>query len=158
MPQILPDRLPWFIAGPLLGLLVVGLYAVANRPLGGSGAYVQVLTLLRERRVTEGWRVTYLGGMIAGGFVAAALRGGLQPHLGYGRLGELLPLGTLVLVLFAGGALIGYGARWGGGCTSGHGICGVSALSVGSLTATATFMATAVTVTFLLHLVTGGAL
>lgn len=158
MPAILPDRLPWFIAGPLLGLLVVGLYAVANRPLGGSGAYVQVVQWLRGGAVTEGWRLTYLGGFIAGGLAVALLRGGFGFTLGYGRLGEVLPMALLVPVLLVGGALIGYGARWGGGCTSGHGICGVSAFSPASLVATATFMATAVGVTFLLHLATGGAL
>ena len=50
--ELLPDRLPWFIAGPIIGLLVVALYAVANKHLGVTTAYLQVMTLVRspERR------------------------------------------------------------------------------------------------------------
>lgn len=156
---LLPERLPWFIAGPLLGLLVVGLYAVANRPLGGSGAYVQAITFFRDRGQTEVWRLWYLAGMVLAGLAVALLRGvGFQPRLDYGQLGQVLPLGLLVPVLLVGGLLIGYGARWGGGCTSGHGICGVAILSPASFAATGVFMATAIVLTFALHLLTGGAL
>lgn len=157
MEGLLPDRLPWYIAGPLLGLTVVGLYAVANRPLGATGPFVQALALVRGRRVLEGWRVWFLGGMLLGGLLAAVLRGGPKAP-GWGALGALLPLPALVLVLLVGGLLIGYGARWAGGCTSGHGISGNSILSPASMAVTATFMATAVAVTALLHLLTGGAL
>lgn len=81
-----------------------------------------------------------------------------QFGLGYGVLGELLLLGALVLVLFAGGLLIGFGARWAGACTSGHGLSGCATRSPGSLVAVMTFMVTAVGVTLLLHLATGGRL
>ena len=60
-------------------------------------------------------------------------------------------------VLLAAGVLMGYGARWAGGCTSGHGMTGVISLSPASLAATATFFATAVAVTALVHRLTGGA-
>jgi uncharacterized membrane protein YedE/YeeE len=73
-------------------------------------------------------------------------------------LGLVLPLAALVPVLFVGGVLIGFGAPWAGGCTSGHGISGTSALSPASLVATGTFMTTAVLLTLALHLLTGGAL
>jgi uncharacterized membrane protein YedE/YeeE len=53
---------------------------------------------------------------------------------------------------------MGYGARWAGGCTSGHGLSGSSIVSPASLAAAATFMATAVVLTALLHVVSGGAL
>ena len=56
MEQILAQRWPWFVAGPLIGLLVVGLYAIANKPLGASGAYVQVLTFVQGRAPSEPWR------------------------------------------------------------------------------------------------------
>ncbi len=45
MFHVLPNRIPWFVAGPLISLLVVGLYAVMNKPLGASGAYVNVATV-----------------------------------------------------------------------------------------------------------------
>ena len=156
--DVLPDRVPWFVAGPLLGLLVVGLYAVANKPIGSLGAYIQTLSLVRDRRAPEVWRVWFFGGVLGGGALAALLRGGLDVGLGYGVLSAELPLPLLALVLLAGGTLMGYGARWAGGCTTGHGLCGASVLSPGSLAATAIFFGTAIVVTFILHAVTGGAL
>ncbi len=158
MPQILPDRIPWFIAGPLIGLIVVGFYAVINRRLGVTTAYSSVAYLFVDRARSEGWRVWYFVGLAAGALVATMLQGGPRLGLGYGALGALLPVAILIPLLFGAGILIGYGARWSGGCTSGHGISGSSSLSVASLAATATFMATAIVVTMLLRLVTGGAL
>jgi uncharacterized protein len=158
MPQILPDRIPWYIAGPLIGLIVVGFYAVLNRRLGVTTAYSSVAYLVVDRARSEGWRVWYFVGLLAGALVATMLQGGPKLGTGYGALGVVLPLAALVPVLFGAGLLIGYGARWGGGCTSGHGISGNSSLSIASLAATITFMGTAIVVTLLLHAVTGGAL
>ena len=158
MVQLLPDRVPWFVAGPLIGLLVVGLYAVANKPLGASGAYVNVAAFFRHRRNAEMWRVWYFVGLLAGGLIAALLRGGPSFGLGYGALGRALPLSALIPVLFLAGILMGFGARWAGGCTSGHGLCGTAVRSPGSLVATITFMLTAIAVTMILHIITGGAL
>jgi uncharacterized protein len=77
-----------------------------------------------------------------------------QLGLGYGTLGRLLPLGLLVPVLFLGGLLIGFGARWAGACTSGHAISGCSTRSPGSYLAAMTFFVTAVVVTLGLHALT----
>ena len=93
-----------------------------------------------------------------GAAVVAVLGESPEFGLGYGRLGEALPLGALVGLLFLGGVLVGYGARWMGACTSGHGLSGCSTRSPGSFVATITFFATAVGVTLLLHAATGGAL
>lgn len=155
--HLLPDRLPWFIAGPSLGLLVVGLYAVANKPLGATGAYLQVINLARGRVSVEMWRVWYFVGLIAGAAIAVMLGSGITLTTSYGVLGQALPIGVLIPVIFGGGVLIGYGARWMGGCTSGHGLCGVSTLSIGSAIACASFFGTAVAVTLLIHAATGGA-
>jgi len=58
------------------------------------------------------------------------------------------------LIIIAGGLLVGFGTRLGGGCTSGHGVCGLARLSPRSLVATALFMSTAVATSFLLrHLI-----
>lgn len=95
----------------------------------------------------------------AGGAALAGWTGdGWQADLRYGVLGEVLGLWALAPVLFTGGLLIGYGARWAGGCTSGHGLSGCSMLSPASLVTTTTFFVTAVGVTWALHLLTGGAL
>jgi len=155
--HLLPDPVPWYLVGPLMGLTVAGMYAVANRHLGVNGAYVQVIDGIRHRPV-EAWRLWFLGGLILGSAAVAVLAGSPQQGLRYGRLGELVPLGALVPLLFVGGILIGVGARWAGACTSGHGLTGCSVRSPGSFVATATFFGTAVAVTMILHIVTGGAL
>jgi uncharacterized protein len=155
---LLPDRLPWFAVGPALGVLIVLLYALANRRLGVSGSYLAVRELVLARRAPEQWRAWSFVGIVAGAAVAAALGGRLSLDLSYGALGRLLPIAALVPVLFAGGVLIGYGARWADGCTSGHGMSGVASRSPASWAATATFFMTAVAVSLALHFVSGGAL
>ena len=155
--DILPERLAWYIAGPLMGLCVVALYALANRPLGATTAYSETFKFLRGRRF-ESWRVWFFGGLIAGAAGAGLLRGGITGTTSYGELGDLVPLAVLVPMLAVAGVVMGFGARWSGGCTSGHGLRGTSSLSPASLAATGTFMATAVAVTALVHLVTGGEL
>lgn len=155
---LLPDRLPWFIAGPVIGLCVVALFALTNRRMGVTGSYVELGLLLRGQAPSQAWRVWFLVGLAGGAAVVGLLRGGLSVGLTYGALGLVLPVAVLVPVLFVGGVLIGHGARWAGGCTSGHGISGVSSLSPASLVATGTFMATAVLVTLALHVLTGGAI
>jgi uncharacterized membrane protein YedE/YeeE len=157
--QFLPDRLPWYLAGPMIGMLVVLTYAIANQRMGVTGSYVEVAALARGQASRNRWRVWFFAGLGAGSVMAVLLRGGsLSFNLGYGVLGAVLPLGVLVPVLFAGGLLMGYGARWGGGCTSGHGISGTASRSPASFAATATFMATAIAVTLAVHWATGGAL
>ena len=71
---------------------------------------------------------------------------------------DVWPLPATVVVLAVGGVVMGYGARMAGGCTSGHGLCGTSARSAASFTATATFMTVAICVTFVLNWLTGGRL
>ncbi len=155
--DILPDRLAWYIAGPLMGLCVVALYALANKPLGATTAYSETISFVR-RRPFESWRVWLFAGFIGGALVASILRGGFSPNLDYGKLGADVPLGLLVPILVGAGFVMGFGARWSGGCTSGHGLRGCSSLSPASLAATGTFMATAVAVTAVLHFATGGSL
>jgi uncharacterized protein len=153
--SLLPDRLPWYLAGPALGLLVTGLFVVANQPLGASGAYVQTANFL-SRRESVRWRVFYFAGIALGGFVAAALKGGPIGRAGYEALRAHWSVGVVVVVVFAAAVLMGYGARMSGGCTSGHGICGTAQRSPASWAATITFMATAVAVTAIVHVATGG--
>lgn len=155
MLHVIPAQLPWWLAGPGVGLCVVALYALANAKLGVSGGWLQLLFVAERRPVTEPWRLWFTGGLVAGAFLAAGL--GAARVSGYGALSRHLPSALLVPVLLAVGALIGYGARWAGGCTSGHGISGCSAGSPESFAATATFFLVAIVVTAVVHLLSGGA-
>ena len=66
MLHILPVPLPWFIVGPMMGLSVVGLYAVANLHLGVSGSFVQFVDYARNRPI-QPWRLWFLAGLLIGG-------------------------------------------------------------------------------------------
>ena len=95
-----------------------------------------------------------LVGLVLGGLVAALSSGtfALTPTLTsslFGRLTGGSPVVGAVLLL-AGGTLVGFGTRMAGGCTSGHGLCGVSRLQSGSLAATATFFGVGVVVSLLI--------
>ena len=155
--DLLPDRLAWYIAGPLMGLCVVALYALANKPLGATTAYSETVRLLRGLTF-DAWRVWLLLGFVAGALVAALLGEGISLTTDYGALGENVPLLGLIPLLIVAGGVMGYGARWSEGCTSGHGLRGSASLSPASLAATGTFMATAIAITALLHFMTGGEL
>ena len=100
MFHVLAVPLPWFIVGPLMGLSVVGLYALTNLHLGVTGAYVQFVDMARGRAI-EVWRLWFLGGLLIGAAVIGLLGPAPQSLLGYGLIGRLLPLGLLVPVLFA---------------------------------------------------------
>lgn len=147
----MPDRLPWYIAGPALGLLVVGLFLVANQPLGASGAYVQTMKTARHEPDAVAWRVWYLGGIFVGGLIATLLGSGVDIRTGYDAMFEAgWSKPVVALVVFVAAIVMGYGARVAGGCTSGHGICGTAQRSPASWAATVTFVVTAVIVTFIL--------
>ncbi len=156
--NVLPDRLPWFVAGPVLGMLVVGLFLVANQPLGASGAYVHTMKAARGDTDRVIWRVWYFAGIFAGGLLATVLGSGFALKTGYQALTVVWSTPVVAVVVFVGAVVMGYGARLAGGCTSGHGICGTAQRSPASWAVTATFMATAIVVTALLHTLTGGRL
>ena len=157
MFDVLPDRVPWYIVGPGLGLLIVGLFVLANQPLGASGAYVQTAGLFRRRAGVAVWRVWYFVGMFAGGvLVTQVLRTGNDIRPGYDALTDVFSLPVVTVMVFAGATLLGYGAAVAGGCTSGHGLCGTAQRSPASLAVTATFMTTSVAKNFVLSVLTGG--
>ena len=154
--DILPERLAWYLAGPAIGLCVVALYALINERMGVTTSYQVVAQVIARYPVADSWRLWFFIGLVGGSFLAVLLQGGPMLTSAYGALGALVPLVILVPLLFLGGLLSGFGARWSGGCTSGHGISGTSSLSMASIAATMTFVATAVGVTFVMHLLTGG--
>lgn len=95
----------------------------------------------------------FLGMLVVGGALGALLSGTWKARLDLGPLHQMLTGGGVLslLVLFAGGILVGFGTRMAGGCTSGHGLSGCSRLQPGSLAATASFFGTAVAISFLLE-------
>jgi uncharacterized protein len=119
------------IGGALIGLSAVLLMLLTGRIAGISGIFGG---LLNPDSSDRGWRIAFIAGLI----LAPLLAG----WIGYGMPTPQLPASWSVIV--AAGLLVGFGARLGGGCTSGHGICGVARLSVRSITATAIFMLTAI--------------
>jgi hypothetical protein len=157
MLDVLPDQLPWWLAGPAVGLCVVAMYGLLNVKLGVSGGWLQVLFLVRGEPVTERWRIWFNTGLVVGALAAVGLGTGASAG-GYGELGDALGPLSLPVVLAVVGVAMGYGARWARGCTSGHGISGCSVGSPESLAATATFFLVAVAVTLGLNAATGGAL
>lgn len=160
MFDLLPDRLPWYIAGPSLGLLIVTLFAVANQPLGASGAYLQTSGLLRRGPTIAVWRVWYFVGIFAGGLLVTRVLTSDSDAIrsGYDSLRDVFPLWFVVPLVFGGATLLGYGAGMAGGCTSGHGLCGTAQRSPASAAVTATFLITAIVTTFALNVITGGLL
>ena len=149
--------MPWYIGGPLFALCVVALYWLTNQRLGVSGSYLHIGKLVMRRPGVQSWRVWFFGGLLLGA-AGAAVANGTFGEGGYGRLAEVLPTSALVPVLLVGGVMIGYGARFAGGCTSGHGLSGCSSRSSGSFVTSMVFFATAVGMTWLLQRATGGAL
>ncbi|MFM7094132.1 MAG: YeeE/YedE thiosulfate transporter family protein, partial [Actinomycetota bacterium] len=124
---VLPDRLPWYFAGPALGLLVVGFFMVANQPLGATGAYVETYKTVTRRPEAVTWRMFYFLGIPIGGLVGVLLKeDGIVRRSGYDALRNEMSLGTTALVVLVGAVVMGSGARMAGGCTSGHGICGTA--------------------------------
>jgi uncharacterized membrane protein YedE/YeeE len=155
--DLLPDRVPWYVVGPGLGLLIIGLFLIANQPLGASGAYLHTSGLVQRRVGIVTWRVWYFVGMFMGGLVVTqVLRDGSDVRSGYDALRDVFPLWAVVPMVFGGATLLGFGAGRAGGCTSGHGLCGTAQRSPASVAVTVTFMATAIATTFALRIVTGG--
>jgi hypothetical protein len=108
---------------------------------------------LAQRVVTTRAALLYVAAIVIGSSIATLQRGAFAFTTTLGpRFEELWGDGLLaVLALFGGGIVVGFGTRMAGGCTSGHGLSGCSRLQIGSLASTATFMAAAVAMTFLLR-------
>ena len=103
MFDVLPHQIPWYLAGPALGLLIVGLFVLANQPLGASGAYVQTAALLRRREPLAMWRVWYFVGLFLGGIVVTqVLRAGSEFRSGYDAMREVFSIGVTVPLVFLG--------------------------------------------------------
>ena len=125
--------------GVLIGLAAAALMLLTGRIEGISGIFGGLLTPHASDR---GWRIAFIAGLLAAPLLAAMASGSLPT--------PKMPA-SLALTVVAG-LLVGVGTRMGGGCTSGHGVCGTSRLSARSIAATLIFMAAAiVTVAIVRH-------
>ncbi len=174
---------PWYVAGPLIGLVVPLFLLLGGRAFGVSSNLRHMCAatptprswkpeFLRYDWKSSGiWNLTFVLGIALGGFLALTLIGipdagqsiseatradlralGIQDFSGLlpadlFSWGSLLSPASLILIV-GGGFLVGFGARYAGGCTSGHAISGISNLQLPSLVAVLGFFAGGLLVTF----------
>lgn len=141
----------WATAGAAIAIITLTLLVVGNRRLGVSTGFEDVCSLALPQiyftragvRLGRLWRLPFVSGLLLGGFLSAVTSGGwaltwdlglFDRAIGFGPAGKLL-------WMFGGGLLIGFGTRLAGGCTSGHGIFGMSNLEGPSIVSTLAFMA-----------------
>ncbi|WP_288385107.1 YeeE/YedE thiosulfate transporter family protein [uncultured Acinetobacter sp.] len=130
-----------FFGGTLLGLAVVGYLYVHGRIAGISGLIAQQFGSGLSTKSPAFW---FLSGLILTSFVVGLF---WQPEI---------QINSHPLILIVAGLLVGFGTRLGSGCTSGHGICGLSRLSLRSIMATFTFMLTGFITVYVLRHIIGG--
>ncbi len=191
MTEYLSAPWPWYVAGPLIGLVVPLLLYFGGKAFGLSSNLRHLCAatptprgwkpefLRYDWKRTGGWNLVFILGVTLGGFLAVTLFGtpDAGAHiseatrqdlaaLGITDFSGLVPaelfswaaLGTLpgLLLIVVGGFLVGFGARWAGGCTSGHAISGLANLQLPSLVAVLGFFVGGLVVTFgLLPLILG---
>lgn len=184
MMEAIAPPWPWYVAGPLIGLVVPLLLILGGRAFGISSNLRHMCAaapapdrfkpsfLRYDWKKTGVWNLTFILGVALGGFLAVTVVGmpdagqsisaatqadlralGIQDFSGlvpddFFTWGALASPAALVLIVL-GGFLVGFGARWAGGCTSGHAISGISNLQLPSLVAVLGFFAGGLLVTFL---------
>jgi uncharacterized membrane protein YedE/YeeE len=162
---------PWYVAGPLLGLMVPVLLIAGNKTLGISSSLRHIcaacfpanISFFKYNWKKEVWNLFFVAGIIAGAFIAIQFLSfnthvDVNPKLaealnkyGINNYDHLAPIELFswpslltlrgFITLVFGGFLVGFGTRYAGGCTSGHSIMGLSNLQWPSLVATVCFMA-----------------
>lgn len=171
MMEILRQPWPWYVAGIIIGLIVPALLILGNKHFGISAnlrhtcaaCFPANIKFFKYDWKKEVWNFFFVAGIFAGAIIATQLLANpnpveVHPRLaaelaGYGITdntnllpGELFSWKSLLslrglVMLIGGGFLVGFGARYAGGCTSGHAIMGLSDLQWPSLVATIMFMA-----------------
>ena len=162
---------PWYVAGPLIGLMVPLLLVIGNKTFGISSSLRHICAACIPAKIPffhydwkkELWNLFFVAGILLGGLLVAFFLQNPQPVevnpklvselQGYGITNynglvpvELFNWETLasvkgIVMMVVGGFLVGFGTRYAGGCTSGHAIMGLSNLQWPSLVATISFMA-----------------
>ncbi|MCC6708654.1 MAG: YeeE/YedE family protein [Gammaproteobacteria bacterium] len=130
------------LGGALLGLAAVALMAVTGRIAGVSGIAVRLFPPYEDNQLPG--RLAFVAGLVAAPLLWSIVTGRAPAQ----------SIDANGIVLVVAGLLVGFGSVWGNGCTSGHGVCGLSRLSTRSLVATGAFMLTgSVTVFIARHLI-----
>ncbi|MES2003518.1 MAG: YeeE/YedE thiosulfate transporter family protein [Bacteroidota bacterium] len=162
---------PWYIAGPMIGLMVPALLLIGNKRLGISSSLRHICAACLPAKIPffqynwkkEAWNLFFVSGILIGGYIAAKLLTAPVPVVVNEKLlielqqygitdhNSLIPVDLFnwpslltakgFIMMVAGGFLVGFGTRYAGGCTSGHSIMGLSNLQWPSLVATCSFMA-----------------
>lgn len=157
-----------YLVGALIGVLSMATFYFSDKPLGVSTAYARLAGLIgnlfskghtetlkfyQDKKPKIEWEVMLLFGIVLGAFIAARTGGEITaawiPALWQEQFGANVSLRSGVA--FIGGAIMAYGARLAGGCTSGHGISGALQLSVSSWIALVCFFASSVATAALLY-------
>jgi uncharacterized protein len=131
------------IGGALIGLSATLLMLLTGRIAGISGIFGGCLDFGIN---DKGWRIAFIAGLVLAPLIAV-------------RIGYAMPLPQMPAswtIVIVAGVLVGFGTRLGGGCTSGHGICGIARRSDRSIAATAIFMFAAIVVVALMRHVLAG--
>lgn len=136
--------LPSFIGGTLIGISAVGLLLISGRIAGIIGIVRRALIPDAHARPLEA--LAFITGLIATPWISLHITGTLAPQ----TVSNNIPL------LVIAGLLVGFGTILGSGCTSGHGVCGLSRLSPRSILATGIFMTTGAVTVFVMRHVIGG--
>jgi uncharacterized protein len=161
---------PWYVAGPLIGLMVPLLLLIGNKSFGVSSSLRHICAACLPGNIPffqydwkkEAWNLFFVSGILLGGLIAASVLNNpapvqINPRLvhelqGYGvsDFSGLMPQDLFnwkslfslrgFALTVPGGFLVGFGTRYAGGCTSGHSIMGLSTLQWPSLVATICFM------------------
>jgi uncharacterized protein len=180
MPDMLSQPWPWYVAGPLIGLLVPALLLLGNRQFGISSNFRHLCAAIAPGRIeffrydwrTTGlWNLTFLAGIFVGSVIASQLLGaadvGISPETraalaaaGVRDFSGLVPADLFswsslltvrgAILMVGGGFLVGFGTAYAGGCTSGHAISGLAALDRASLLAVIAFFAGGLFATYVL--------
>lgn len=127
-----------FAGGALIGLAAVLMMGLTGRIAGVSGIAAR---LLPPWDGALPGRIAFIAGLVVAALAVRVVTGRLPP----------LTLEVGPIALATAGLLVGFGAVWGNGCTSGHGVCGIGSLSQRSIVATLVFMMTAIATTFVVR-------
>ena len=139
---------PISFVGPLAGGLLVGLSAGLYLLLNGRVAGISGLTAAAtglSKGAPRTLALLFIAGLLGGAALASALI--RRPEV---------QITSDIWLLVLGGLIVGFGTRWGSGCTSGHGVCGLARLSPRSIVATGVFMAVAALTVFVTRHLLGG--
>lgn len=161
--EFINDSWPWYIGGPVIGLFAIAVLIIERKALGVSSSFEQFCSVvlpkgaLRSAITKDTWQVWFVSGMIIGGavlfygdFTVENIAISAETKITLGEMGitdftgyapvELYQFAIpQVVVLLIGGFIVGFGARYAGGCTAGHSIMGIAQLSPASIISTVGF-------------------